>query len=204
MPTSCGSVSMPIIERVLDRMPSAPTSRSKVSSVPSDRVAVTESPWSAMAVTVVPRRTSTPAASTASARTSATSARTAPIVPGTSGPPIGGVGISMITWPSAVRMRRLWNGKPRSASLSYTPTWSNALQRVALDGDAVADAGPLLADLEQDDVDALLREGEGQHASGDAATDDEDALGWRALTWDLLGEDGSEGSGEPVDVAAMR
>src|SRR3954451_2744438 len=122
MPTSRGWVSMPIIDRVFDRMPSAPTRRSKDSSEPSESVAVTESPWSEMVVTVVPRRTSTPASSTASARVSATSARTAPMVPGTSGPPMGGVGISMITWPSAVRIRRLWNGKPLSASFSKTPT----------------------------------------------------------------------------------
>ena len=109
---------MPIIERTLERMPSAPTSRSTVSDVPSESVTVTESPWSSMAVSVVPRRTSTPAATTSSARMSAMSPRTAPIVPGRSGPPIGGVGISAITWPSAVRSRRWLKAKPRSASLS--------------------------------------------------------------------------------------
>ena len=40
------------------------------------------------------------------------------MVPGRSGPPMGGVGISMITWPSGDFIRRWLKAKPRSASRS--------------------------------------------------------------------------------------
>src|SRR6266545_1944566 len=59
---------------------------------------------------------------------SATSERSAPNVGGRSVPPIGGVGISMIWWPSAANIRSLSNGKPCAAISSKTPTAWKALR----------------------------------------------------------------------------
>ena len=111
---------MPIIERTFDRMPSAPTSRSTVSVLPSERVAVTECSvvvdggHGGAEADVDAGLDDLVGENVAVAR----SPRRAPIVPGRSGPPMGGVGISMMVCPSGDFMRRWLNAKPRSASLS--------------------------------------------------------------------------------------
>ena len=67
------------------------------------------------------------------------------------------------------------------------------LERVALQRDAVADAAELGAQVDEDDLDALLPECEREHAAGDATADDEDAVG---RSWDSdMSSPGGEGGG---------
>ena len=80
-----------------------------------------------------------------------------------------------MTWPSARAHPQLVEGEAALGELVVDADGVERLERVALQGDAVADAAELLAELEQDDLDALLGEREGEHATGDAAADDEDA-----------------------------
>ena len=147
------------------------------------------------------------------------SPRTAPIVPGRSGPPIGGVGISAMTCPSAVFIRRWLNGEAALRQPLVDADRVERLERVALQRDAVADAAQLGAQVDEDDLDAALAQAEGEHAAGDAAADDEDAsdLGLRhgdllgvtesAHGWRSVAGTSTPGAGDPADdvvaVAAL-
>ena len=99
------------------------------------------------------------------------------MVEGSSGPPIRGMSSSMMTWPSAVRMRSLSKVNPRSRDLLVDSHIVEGAQRVALQGDAVPSTLPAVADLGEHDLHAALCERERQHATGDAAADDEHATG---------------------------
>lgn len=74
------------------------------------------------------------------------------------------------------------------------------LERVALQGDAVADAAERRAQFGDHHLHAALGEGQGQHTTGDAATDDEDAGGhFNSFTTTESDELGGAGAGNPPD-----
>ena len=86
------------------------------------------------------------------------SPRTAPMVPGRSGPPIGGVGISAITWPSADLQPQVAEREAALGEPVVDADRLERLERVALERDAVADAAQLVAQVDEHHLDALLGE----------------------------------------------
>ena len=62
MPVGLGAVSMPSRDRVAERMPSAPTTRSYRPDVPSVNPTATPEGWLDQLAIVTPSRTRTPAA----------------------------------------------------------------------------------------------------------------------------------------------